>query len=63
MSKLLVVYYSSYVHIEAMEHAVAERARPAGAYVDIKRAPELIAERRSRRRHTTRPIRRRRLHR
>jgi len=40
MSKVLVLYYSSYGHIETMANAVAEGARAAGATVDIKRAPE-----------------------
>ena len=40
MAKVLVLYYSSYGHIEAMAQAVAEGAREAGASVDIKRVPE-----------------------
>ncbi len=40
MAKVLVLYYSSYGHIEAMADAVAEGARSAGAVVDIKRVPE-----------------------
>jgi NAD(P)H dehydrogenase (quinone) len=40
MSKVLVLYYSSYGHIELMAKAVAEGAREAGAQVDIKRVPE-----------------------
>jgi len=40
MSKVLVLYYSSYGHIEQMAQAVAEGAREAGATVDIKRVPE-----------------------
>src|SRR6266849_1280920 len=44
MSKVLVLYYSSYGHIEAMANAVAEGAREAGAQVDIKRVPELVPE-------------------
>lgn len=40
MSKVLVLYYSSYGHIEQMAQAVAEGAREAGAQVDIKRVPE-----------------------
>src|SRR6202047_193845 len=42
MSKVLVLYYSAYGHIEAMANAVAEGAREAGATVDIKRVPELV---------------------
>ncbi len=42
MAKVLVLYYSSYGHIETMAHAVAEGAREAGATVDVKRVPELV---------------------
>jgi len=42
MAKVLVLYYSAYGHIEAMANAVAEGVREAGAYVDIKRVPELV---------------------
>jgi NAD(P)H dehydrogenase (quinone) len=42
MPKVLVLYYSSYGHIETMAQAVAEGARNAGAEVDIKRVPELV---------------------
>ena len=44
MAKVLVLYYSAYGHIETMANAVAEGAREAGAQVDIKRVPELVAE-------------------
>ena len=44
MTKVLVLYYSSYGHIETMAEAVAEGARSAGASVDIKRVPELVPE-------------------
>ena len=44
MAKVLVLYYSSYGHIETMAEAVAEGARSAGATVDIKRVPELVPE-------------------
>jgi NAD(P)H dehydrogenase (quinone) len=44
MSKVLVLYYSSYGHIEKMANAVAEGARDAGAEVTIKRVPELVPE-------------------
>ncbi len=40
MAKILVLYYSSYGHIETMAEAIAEGARQAGAEVDIKRVPE-----------------------
>lgn len=44
MTKVLVLYYSSYGHIEAMARAVAEGARQAGATVAVKRVPELVPE-------------------
>lgn len=44
MTKVLVLYYSSYGHIETMAQAVAEGARATGAQVDIKRVPELVPE-------------------
>lgn len=40
MSKVLVLYYSTYGHIETMAQAVAEGARSTGATVDVKRVPE-----------------------
>ena len=40
MARVLVLYYSSYGHIELMAEAVAEGARGAGATVEIKRVPE-----------------------
>ncbi|WP_419255461.1 NAD(P)H:quinone oxidoreductase [Caulobacter sp. ErkDOM-YI] len=40
MAKVLVLYYSSYGHIETMAQAMAEGAREAGASVDIRRVPE-----------------------
>src|SRR3954465_1587686 len=51
MSKVLVLYYSSYGHIEAMANAVAEGARQAGAHADIKRVPELGPEEVARKSH------------
>jgi NAD(P)H dehydrogenase (quinone) len=44
MTKVLVLYYSSYGHIETMANAVAAGAREAGAEVVIKRVPELVSE-------------------
>ncbi len=44
MTKVLVLYYSSYGHIETMAKAVAEGAREAGVQVDIKRVPETAPE-------------------
>ncbi|MDP9013967.1 MAG: NAD(P)H:quinone oxidoreductase [Pseudomonadota bacterium] len=40
MASVLVLYYSSYGHVESMAEAVAEGARSAGATADIKRVPE-----------------------
>lgn len=43
MSKILVLYYSSYGHIETMAKAVAEGASSVtGAVVTLKRVPETI---------------------
>ena len=43
MAKVLVLYYSSYGHIETMAYALAEGAREVeGVTVDIKRVPELV---------------------
>ena len=44
MSKVLVLYYSTYGHIETMAQAVAEGARSAGATVDLKRVPETVPD-------------------
>lgn len=44
MARILVLYYSSYGHIEAMARAVAEGAAGAGATVEVKRVPELVPE-------------------
>ena len=45
MSKILVLYYSSYGHIETMANAMAEGAREVpGTIVTIKRVPELVPE-------------------
>jgi NAD(P)H dehydrogenase (quinone) len=51
MAKILVLYYSSYGHIETMAAAVAEGARSAGATVDIKRVPETVPEEMARNAH------------
>ncbi len=42
MTKVLVLYYSSYGHIETMAGAIAEGVREAGAEAVIKRVPELV---------------------
>ncbi|PSM17928.1 MULTISPECIES: NAD(P)H:quinone oxidoreductase [Nitratireductor] len=44
MTKLLVLYYSSWGHMEAMAKAAAEGAREAGVDVTVKRVPELVPE-------------------
>ena len=44
MAKVLVLYYSSYGHIETMAEAVAEGARQTGATVDVRRVPELVPD-------------------
>jgi len=51
MSRVLVLYYSSYGHIEALAAAVAEGAREAGAQVDVKRVPELVSDNAAREAH------------
>ena len=44
MTKLLVLYYSMYGHVETMTQAIAEGARAAdGVEVTIKRVPELLS--------------------
>ena len=40
MTKVLVLYYSSYGHLAKMADAVAEGARAGGAEVDVRRVPE-----------------------
>jgi NAD(P)H dehydrogenase (quinone) len=44
MTKVLVLYYSAYGHIETMAYAIAEGVHAAGAHADIKRVPELVSE-------------------
>ena len=44
MAKVLVLYYSSYGHIETMAHAVAEGVRESGATADVRRVPELVSD-------------------
>lgn len=43
-AKVLVLYYSSYGHMEKMAYAAAEGARKAGADVVVKRVPETVPE-------------------
>jgi NAD(P)H dehydrogenase (quinone) len=42
MTKVLVLYYSTYGHTEQMAGAVAKGARSAGAEVALKRVPDLM---------------------
>lgn len=42
MTKVLVLYYSSYGHLATMAEAVAEGARAAGADVTIRRVAETV---------------------
>jgi NAD(P)H dehydrogenase (quinone) len=45
MARVLVLYHSTYGHIEAMAQAQAEGARSVpGTQVDIKRVPELVPD-------------------
>ena len=44
MARVLVLYYSTYGHIETMAEAIADGARAAGAEVDIRRVPETVPE-------------------
>ena len=44
MTRVLVLYHSTYGHLEAMAQAVAEGVREAGAEVDVRRAPETVPE-------------------
>jgi NAD(P)H dehydrogenase (quinone) len=51
MAKVLVLYYSSYGHIERMAQAVANGVREAGAEAVIKRVPEIVPEEVARKAH------------
>jgi len=44
MAKVLVLYYSTWGHVETLAKAEAEGARAAGAEVAIRRVPELVPE-------------------
>lgn len=44
MTKVLVLYYSSWGHMEQMAYAAAEGAKAAGATVDVKRVAELVPD-------------------
>jgi NAD(P)H dehydrogenase (quinone) len=51
MTKVLVLYYSAWGHIETMANAVAEGARSAGAEVDVKRVAELVPDEVAKKQH------------
>jgi NAD(P)H dehydrogenase (quinone) len=44
MAKVLVLYHSTYGHIETMAYAVAEGAKSEGADVTVMRVPELVPD-------------------
>ncbi len=44
MTRILVLYYSSWGHMEAMAEAAAAGVREAGAEAVVKRVPELVPE-------------------
>ena len=44
MTKVLVLYYSTYGHIETMAYAVADGVRSAGGTVAVKRVPETVPD-------------------
>jgi len=45
MTKVLILYYSSYGHVKTMARGVAEGAsQVSGAKVTVKRVPELVSE-------------------
>ena len=43
MTKVLVLFYSSYGHVEQLAEAVADGARKAGGDVDVRRVPETVS--------------------
>ncbi|MCL1497404.1 NAD(P)H:quinone oxidoreductase [Parasaccharibacter sp. TMW2.1882] len=51
MSKVLVLYYSSYGHVETMAHSIAEGVRATGVEAVVKRVPELVPEEAARAHH------------
>jgi NAD(P)H dehydrogenase (quinone) len=44
MARVLVLYYSTYGHIEKMAEAIAEGVHRGGATADIRRVPETVPE-------------------
>lgn len=51
MAKVLVLYYSSYGHMEQMALAAADGVRQAGSEATVKRVPELVPEEIARKAH------------
>jgi NAD(P)H dehydrogenase (quinone) len=51
MTRILILYYSAYGHIETMASAIAEGARESGANVIVKRVPETVSEETARAAH------------
>ena len=52
MTRVLVLYYSSYGHVETLANAIAEGVREVpGAEADIRRVPELVPEEVARKSH------------
>ncbi|MFT8737146.1 MAG: NAD(P)H:quinone oxidoreductase [Zymomonas mobilis] len=51
MPKILVLYYSTYGHVEQMAYAVADGVKAAGVEVEVKRVPELVSEESAQRHH------------
>ena len=43
MAKVLVLYYSSYGHVEKLAYEIAAGVQEAGASVDVRRVPELLS--------------------
>ena len=44
MARILILYYSSYGHVETLAGAVAEGVRDGGGEAVVKRVPELVPE-------------------
>ena len=42
MARVLILYYSSYGHVEQMAQSVAEGVREGGGEADVRRVPELV---------------------
>ena len=44
MSRTLILYHSTYGHVEKLAYAMAEGVRDGGAEVEVKRVPETVPE-------------------